>query len=304
MTSIPGFEGIPVWDVIQFFSQEARRDRLTVRASAMAFNFLLATFPTLLFFFTLIPYIPIQDLDKVLTSVLGLFMPIEALKFIDATTDDIFRKQRPDLLSIGFVLAFFFATSGVNSMIAAFNKQHPSYLKRNFWQLRGASIRLTLYLFVLFISSLILIIGGGEIIQYTQTNVNFFDRRMGLWAISIFRWVVVILMYFLTISFIYHYGPARANKWKFVTAGSTLATLMSITATVGFAFFVNRYGVYNEIYGSIGALIVFMVWMNINTFVLLVGFELNNSIDMNRLIRLKKDGNSAVPHTPSEDLLR
>ncbi len=280
-SSLPGFEGIPVWDVGRFFLLEARRDRLTVRSSSMAFSFLLATFPSLLVFFTLIPYIPVENLDKVVLSTLETVMPEDALSFVQGSIKDIFLNQRPELLSVSIIMAFFFATNGVNSMIAAFNKQHTSYVKRNFWQLRGVSIQLTVFIFLIFIGSLILIIGGREFLNWMERRYPF-DYRLEWFLILVFRWVVIIFLYFGGISMIYYYGPARKKRWKFITPGSTLATFLSIASTLGFAFFVSRFGMYNQIYGSLGALIVFMIWMNINTFVILVGFELNNSILMNR----------------------
>jgi len=283
-TSLPGFEKIPVWDVAHFFWVEVRRDRLTVRASSMAFSFMLATFPSLLFFFTLVPYIPIPNLDKAVLSTLSALMPEEALGFIRISINDIFANQRPELLSFGIVMAFIFATNGVNSMIASFNKQHPSYVKRNFWQLRGVSIQLTLFIFLLFIGSLILIIGGREFLNWMERRYPV-DIRFELQLLAVFRWLVIVLLYFGVISLIYYYGPSRKKRWKFITPGSTLATVLSIISTLGFAYFVSRFGVYNQVYGSLGALIVFMIWMNINTFVILVGFELNNSILMNRHLR-------------------
>ncbi len=284
-TSLPGFEGIPIWDVAHFFWLESRRDRLTVRASSMAFSFLLATFPTLLFFFTLIPYIPIPNFDRVVLSTLDSLMPHDALSFITLSINDIFATQRPDLLSVGFILAFIFATNGVNSMVAAFNKQHTSYVNRSFWQLRRVSIKLTVFIFLLFIGSLILIIGGREFLNWMERRYPV-DNGLELQLLAVFRWFVIVFMYFGIISLIYYYGPARKKKWKFITPGSTLATLLSIFSTLGFAFFVSRFGLYNQVYGSLGALIVFMLWMKINTFVILVGFELNNSILMNRHMRL------------------
>jgi len=291
-TSLPGFEKIPIWDVVHFFWLESRRDRLTVRASSMAFSFLLATFPSLLFLFTLVPYIPIPNLDKAVLSTLSALMPEEALAFIRISVTDIFANQRPELLSFGIVMVFIFATNGVNSMIASFNKQHATYLKRNFWQRRWVSIQLTMFIFLLFIGSLILIIGGREFLNWMERRYPV-DIRFELQLLALFRWLVIVFLYFGVISLIYYYGPSGKKRWKLITPGSTLATVLSILSTLGFAFFVTRFGMYNQVYGSLGALIVFMIWMNINTFVILVGFELNNSIRVNHHLRLEDSSKSA-----------
>jgi membrane protein len=293
--SLPGFDGVPLLDVGRFFWEETRRDRLTIRASAMAFSFLLATFPGLLFLFTLLPFIPVQNLDRTLMTFLAELMPAEALSFVHGTVQDIVRTQRLDLLSAGFLLTFFFSTNGVNAMIAAFNKQHPNYVKRSFWQLRLVSIKLTFFILLLFIGSLVTIIGGRAFLGWMEARYPV-NADLALHLLAAFRWIVIFLLYFGVISLIYHDGPARKKKWTFITAGSTLATVLGILATLGFGYVVNRFGRYNELYGSLGALIVFMVWMNLNTFVLLVGFELNNAIDMNRFLRRQRRP-SAEGHT-------
>ena len=261
-----------------FFLQETRRDRLTVRASGMAFTFLLACFPLLLFFFSAIPYIPIPNFDEAALDFLSSFIPGDFVRAVDGPIRNILEERRFGALSAGFFGAFFFGTNGVNSMIAAFDKQHPGYLKRSFWRLRGAAIRLTVYILILFCGSLLLIVGGGELAKEIS-----FDRDTITNLLLVFRWLVIVGLYFTTISLIYYYGPSKKQKWKFVTPGSTLATMMSIAATVGFSIFLNRFDPYHTHFGPMGTLLVFMIWLNINTFVLLVGFELNNSIEMNRL---------------------
>lgn len=279
--SLPGFDRVPIYDVARFFWLESRRDRLTVRASAMAFSFVLATFPGLLFLFTVIPFIPLAGLEQATMGILEDIMPAEALGFIRRTVRDIFAQQRFDLLSVGILLAFFFSTNGVNAMIAAFNKQHPNYTRRSFWQLRLVSIRLTFFILLLFIGSLVTIIGGGAALNLLEAQ-GWLDDANALRLLGVFRWGIILFLYFGVVSLIYFEAPARKKKWTFVTPGSTLATVLGIATTLGFGYLASRFGRYNELYGSLGALIVFMVWMNLNTFVLLVGFELNNAIDIGR----------------------
>ncbi len=282
--SLPGFDGVPLWDVGRFFWMESRRDRLTVRSTSMAYSFVLATFPGLLVLFTIIPFIPVEGLEKTTMGLLQDLMPADALGFIRRTVRDIFSEQRVDLLSISILLAFFFSTNGVNAMIAAFNKQHPNYQRRSFWKLRLVSIRLTFFILVLFIGSLVTIIGGGAALNILEQQ-GILNDNLALGLLGIFRWVTILTLYFGVVSLIYRQAPARKKKWTFVTPGSTLATALGILTTLGFGYLASRFGRYNELYGSLGALIVFMIWMNLNTFVLLVGFELNNAIDIGRFQR-------------------
>jgi membrane protein len=279
--SFPGFDRVPIYDVGRFFWMESRRDRLTVRASAMAFSFVLATFPGLLFLFTVIPFIPVEGLEQTTMGMLEDLMPADAIGFIRRTVRDIFAEQRFDLLSVGIVLSFFFSTNGVNAMIASFNKQHPNYTRRSFWKLRLVSIRLTFFILLLFIGSLVSIIGGRAALDLLEQQ-GWMTDRVALRLLGVFRWAIILVLYFGVVSLIYYEAPARKKKWTFVTPGSTLATVLGIATTLGFGYVAGRFGRYNELYGSLGALIVFMVWMNLNTFVLLVGFELNNAIDIGR----------------------
>lgn len=121
-TSLPGFDGIPIYDVITFFRQEIKRDQLPVRASAISFNFLLAVFPSIIFLFTLIPYIPISGLDVSIHKFFKDVMPESGYVFLESTINSITTIKRSGLLSLGFLLAFYFSTNGVRMILLTFNK--------------------------------------------------------------------------------------------------------------------------------------------------------------------------------------
>lgn len=282
-SSFPGFHGVPIWDVFVFFIQEIRRDRLTVRAGAISFNFLLAIFPSIIFLFTLIPYIPVQNLDEYLMNTLEQVLPESGFEFLQSTIQDIVSIKRGGLLSFGFLLAFFFATNGVNGLQLAFNKEHPVYRRRGLLRGRAAAIRLTLYLFVLFIVSILLIIGGDMVVFWFADTIGFLSR-FAIIMLSVIKWIVILFLFFTGISLIYHYGPTTRQKYKFFTPGGTFASIFSVATSLVFGYFVNNFGLYNQIYGSIGTLIVLMIWINLNAFVLILGFEINNSIIVNKSI--------------------
>lgn len=283
-TSFPGFDGIPVYDVMTFFFEEIRRDQLTMRAAAISYNLLLAIFPSLIFLFTLIPYIPVQDLNYQLIELLKSVLPPSGFDFLADTIDDIMNTKRVELLSSGFILAFYFSTNGVRGLMRAFNKNHPIYKRRNFWSGRLAAFKLTFYLFILFIISITLIIAGDDFIHSISSSLGWHDA-LSLFVLKFVKWIIIILLFFTGISLIYYYGPT--HRWRFMTPGATFATIGSIIASLAFGFFVNNFGRYNEVYGFIGTLIVLMAWINLNSFMLLVGFEINNSIDVNRVLRQK-----------------
>lgn len=280
-TSFPGFNKVPVWDVAEFFFREIRRDRLTIRASAISFNFLLALFPSIIFLFTLIPYIPVHDLDKYILNTLEEVLPESGFQFLESTISDIVRIKRGGLLSFGFLLAFFFATNGVNGLLLAFHKDYPEYRRRGLLRGRLAAFRLTLYLFFLFIGSILLIIAGDKVIFWFADRMGFLST-FSLIMLSVIKWIVILLLFFTGISLIYYYGPTKNWRYRFITPGGTFATISSVLTSLGFGYFVNNFASYNELYGSIGTLIVLMVWMNLNAFVLILGYEINNSIIVNK----------------------
>ncbi len=286
-TSLPGFSGIPLYDVWKFFLNEIRRDVLPLRSAAISFNFLLAIFPGIIFLFTLIPYIPVRDLNVTILDMFNQVLPESGFEFLSETINDIVSIKRGGLLSFGFVLAFYFSTNGVRMIMLAFNKEHPIYNRRGFWRRRVASVRLTLYLFLLFMASVLLIIAGDHVMERIQSQSGLKDATW-YWIFNIIKWFFLIMLFFVTISMIYYYGPAVRVRRRFITPGGSFATFSSIIASIGFGYFVNNFGMYNQVYGSIGTLIVLMLWLNLNALVLLVGFEINNSIDVNHVLRMKE----------------
>lgn len=292
-TSFPGFAGIPIYDVVAFFRQEIRRDQLPVRAAAISFNFLLAVFPSIIFIFTLIPYIPINGLDTSIHKFFQGVLPNSGYTFLESTITGITSIKRGGLLSLGFVLAFYFSTNGVRMLLLTFNKEHAIYARRGFWRNRLAAFRLTLYLFLLFIASLIMIIMGDHFVDWIGDLINWKDST-GVLFITLLKYIIILLLFFLGISLIYYYGPAVKDRWRFITPGATFATAMSIFASLIFGYMANNLILYNEVYGSIGTLIVLMLWINLNSLVLLVGFEINNSITVNKVLRSRREESEDV----------
>ena len=287
-TSLPGFGRIPIYDFWVFFVHEIRRDLLPVRAAAISFNFLIAIFPSIIFLFTLIPYIPVENLNVYIMQMFEQILPESGYEFLNETINDIISIKRGGLLSFGFLLAFYFSTNGVRMLLLAFNKDHPIYKRRGYWRRSLASVRLTFYLFMLFIASVLLIIGGDKMLSLLREE---FGLNAAFWGyfFSLTKWLFIILLFFSTISLIYYFGPGQRVRRRFITPGASFATLSSIVASIAFGYFVNNFGVYNQVYGSIGTLIVLMIWININSLVLLVGFEINNSVEVNKDLKIREE---------------
>ena len=274
---LPGFEGVPLFDVVNFFYKQIKTVGLTERTSAIAYNFIMAIPPSFLFLFTLIPNLPLikkANLKRELHALITDIVPAKVhnqnlVSFVDSFIDN----SRVGLLSFSLILALFFASNAMMGIMRSFNKNYIGFQKRKGWHDRLVAIRLTALLFLLVLGYLILLI--------TQSAAL---KLMGIKSVTIrevifyVRWVFIISLVFYSIAFIYKYAPAVQKRWRMVSPGTILATFLSLLATFGFTAFVNNFGRYNALYGSIGTIIVLMALIHINCLMLLVGFELNVSI--------------------------
>ncbi|MBK0378688.1 YihY/virulence factor BrkB family protein [Mucilaginibacter segetis] len=285
---IPGFRPLPLYTVIVFFLEEIRKSSLTNRAASLAYNFMLALFPATIFLFTLIAYIPIDNFQEELLRLLALIMPTNAYLAFQSTIVDIIKKQNGKLLSIGFITALYFATNGVNNLMQSFNKSSLILETRTWFKRRLIALILTIVIsFALFIA-IIIMIAGQWVIGYVQSK---FDSEAHFWfyLIALSRWLIILIIFFITVAILYRYGPSHKQKWKLINPGSILATFLAILTSIGFTYYTNNFASYNKVYGSIGTLIVVMIWLYLNSLILLIGFELNASVDLSkRNIRIVK----------------
>lgn len=279
--TFPGFKGIPIAIILKYLWKEIWRDDIVTRANSMAFSFFIAIFPGLLVFLALLPYLKIEKMVTAFRRGYVGILPKEMADYIDAIIIEMTQTSREGLLSISILLALLFASNGVLSMLRGFHKSYEmTYKKQNTFQQRWRALKLTVILGVLFIGSLATIILGKPALEKAvdflgvgEDNYRFFN---------FFRWFIVFVFYYICIAIIYNIGPAYKNKEKFFSPGAMLSTLLSGISTFGFAVYVENFSNYNEIYGSIGALILIMLWLQINSFIILLGYELNASIAINR----------------------
>src|SRR5690606_1107173 len=278
---LPGFGSLPLYTVATFFFQEIARESILNKASSLAYNFMLAIFPGIIFLFTLIPYIPIANFQEKLLDFIEVVMPHNAFLAVETTLEDIVKNQNSGLLSVGFILATFFATNGVGSLMLAFNKASLITESRSWGRQRLVAIGLTLMIITALAVGMTIFTAAGYIIGYLRENIRINAAFWGF-VIAAARWLILFGIYFLTVSILYKFGPASSRKWKFFSPGAMLATILAILTFSGFAFYINQFGTYNKLYGSIGTLIVIMIWISLNSLILLVGFELNASIALSK----------------------
>lgn len=284
---LPGFERVPLHDVSIFFWKAITKGALPMRASSVAFSFFLAIFPSIIFVFTLIPYIPIHNFQDQLLDLFANVMPTSAYEATRETIEDIVKNQRGGLLSVGFVMAFYFSTNGFSALITAFNSTHHQIETRSFFQQRMVSLLLVIISTFLILSAIALIIGGEVLLH------KFYRGHIYYHIINIGRWIIASLLFYSLVSFTFYLGPSRKSGWKFASAGSMLATILSILTSIGFSYYINHFGKYNKLYGSIGTLIVVLLWIYFNALVILIGFDLNASILEAK--RNKEELESSIP---------
>jgi len=273
---LPGFQGIPLFDVTRFFILQALKTGFTERASAIAFNFTMTIPPVVIFLFTLIPHLPISDeFIEQLFSLIRDVMPGEKnngglIKFLS----DILSKPRTGLLSTSFLLAMFFSSNAVMGIMRSFDKNYIGFKKRAGYHERVVALRLTFILFILFFLTLLALIMQGSVLRWLGVT-----SKLLIWVVDNFKWILIVLLFFLSISFIYRYAPAVHKRWRLINPGSILATFLMIVFTAGFSYWVSNFSSYNELYGSISTVLILMLLIYFNSLVLLIGFELNVSIN-------------------------
>ncbi|OOQ59737.1 YihY/virulence factor BrkB family protein [Mucilaginibacter pedocola] len=285
---IPGFRPLPLYTVVVFFIEEIQKSALTNRAAALAYNFMLALFPAIIFLFTLIAYIPVKDFQGDLLSVFQTVLPTNAYLAFKSTIEDIIKNQNGKLLSVGFATALYFATNGVSNLMQAFNKSSLILETRTWLKRRLVALALTVAVSLSLLVAITIMIAGQAVLGFLQDKI-FSTAHFWFYVFAFSRWIIVLVIFFVSICILYRYGPSNKRKWNFINPGSILATSLAVLTSVGFTYYTNNFSSYNKVYGSIGTLIVVMIYLYLNSLILLIGFELNASVDLSkRNIRIVK----------------
>lgn len=293
--SFPGFFKVPIWDVITFSLKEFQRFDLMIRANAVSFSFFLALFPSLIALFTLTPFLKEYILgflpgnyhfDAYLQEEIQKIMPGNAGDRLFNFIEDITSQPRIGLFSFGFLSAIFFASNGILALIRGFEKDEmPNFLQWNMFKKRMNAMLLTLIIGGLVIVSVLLVILGS---WFTALIIQFIKvGKLFAFLLNLSRWLIIISLFYSSISLIYKFGAATKKRFRFFTPGSALATLLCLGSSIIFSYYVDQFNTYNELYGSIGTIIVLMLWIQLNTLSILIGFELNAGILINMATKEK-----------------
>ena len=286
--SFPGFDKVPVYNVAIFFFKGLRDGNINRRASAVSYSLLLGLFPAIIFLFTLIPHIPITDFQDKLLQIIASVMPDAVYEAIEKTIYEIIKIKHGGLLSVGFVMAMYFSTNGLVSLIQSFNASVNVIESRSWLMQRAIAL-----LLVIILSLLITV--GIALITVTQSLMNFLvehelmKQDWTYYLITFGKWIVILAVFYFAYSFLFYLAPARKSKYRFISAGATLATTLSIIITLGFGFYIDKFNTYNALYGSIGTLPMIMLMIYFNCMSIILGFELNSGIVAARRIHIEKN---------------
>jgi membrane protein len=279
--TLPLFDGLSLYDVAIFFWKGIYQGAVTSRAASISFSFFLALFPGVIFVFTLIPFIPIDGFQHELFRLLRDVLPPNSFDAAYSTITDILTIKRGDLLGITVTAALFFATNGTLALIGNFGQTIHHLNVRGFWSQYLAAFWLTLAL-------ALLLIGGIAILALGEVWIpTLIPGDSGLWLTALARWVVLLGLVLFAISLLFYYGPMRSAPWRFISPGALLATVLVWLTSYLFGIYVTDFSRYNQLYGSIGTLIIIQLWIYVNAIGLIIGFELNAS-----MARAKKDAHT------------
>lgn len=295
--SFIGFHGVPIYDVIFFVVNEVRRDDLFTRANSVAFSFFLSLFPSILTLFTLTPFMldllviwfpSLSDFNDVLYDEIKQVMPGQAGDILFGFVQEITNSPRLGLTSFGFLLALYFSSNGMVAMMQAFEKSYvKTFRRRNFLKKRLVATGLTLLIGLFIVASTVFVILGDFILNWMTDLIKWGSGTAFL--VSLLRWFIMLMLYYVVIGTIYRYGAATIKRFSYFSPGVTLATVLSLATSVAFSFYVdgfNRYDTYSKFYGSIATIIIVMLWLQLNSLILIIGFELNAAIAVRRDLTL------------------
>ncbi len=289
---LPGFDGMPLYDVLVFFFRGLFKGVLTYRAAAIAFNFFLALIPFVMFLFTLIPFVTGEHYQIYLLDLLQEVIPSNIFAMVKNTVVEIISRPNQGLLSAGFFMAIYFATNGVDAIIEGFNQSYHTTIKRPWWKQKMVAFVLMLVLSVLIFISFSLL-GFGEFSIHLLNEKQLLASGVSIYSLQLLRWLIILLVTLLSTSILYYFGQLKTMRedvrYRFISAGSLLSTGLFIVGGVIIKLYFENFSRYNILYGSIGSLIILLVWIYYNAFIILIGFELNVSIRLSRKEAVRKN---------------
>lgn len=273
---VPGLEGMSLYDVLEMYIIGIVQGALTTRAGGIAFSFFMAIFPFMLFILTLIPYIPIDDFQDGLFGFIKDILPPKTFEAVNVVLGDIINNQYGGLLSFGFLLSIFLMTNGINAIFSGFEYSYHVKEFRNVFKSYFVSLGVSLLTSFFLIVTITLVI-LYEVALTKIDDIGWIDTGdLNLFYYG--RALLFLLMIFTIVALLFRYGTKQGKQIRFFSAGAVLTTILSLFSFYLFGIYVLKFAKYNELYGSIGTLLILMLFVWLNAIILLLGFELNASL--------------------------
>ena len=287
---LPGFEGLSIYDLLELYVLGIVKGTLTTRASAIAFSFFTAIFPFLLFVIILIPIIPIEGFQDEFLDFLQSFLPPQTSDFFMSNIfDNISGGRGAGLLSSVFVLSMLLMANGVNAVFSGFENSYHEQLTRNVFQQYLYALGVALILVVLVLLT-VAFFGYTQIYFITPLNDALeTEKATSEQWIAVVKYVFFILMVYLATATLYYFGTKEGRQTRFFSVGALLTTLLIILTSYLFGVYIDNFSQYNKLYGSIGALLILLLYLWLNSNILLLGYELNASLRRLHKINSKDD---------------
>ena len=269
-------EGLSLYELMEIYIVGIAEGAVTYRAAAIAFSFFMALFPFALFILNLIPYIPIEGFQADFLRFVEESVPPRTYDAIATIINDILNNSHSGLLSSGFLLSIFVMANGLNSVLGGFETSQHVLVKRGFFRQYFVALALSLLLSFLLLFTVAIIVVFEVIIQSSSIQDVLSDKiPLIVWG----RYVFLMMMILFTSSIMLKFGTKHTGKRSFISIGSVFTTILIILSSYAFGIWAVKFSKYNELYGSIGTLLILMFYIWLNCVILLLGFELNAAVN-------------------------
>jgi membrane protein len=272
--NLKSLEGLSLYDILELYVLGIFKGAFSYRASSIAFSFFMALFPFALFILNLIPFIPLENFQADFLVFVEEGVPPNTYEAIEAILRDIMETSHQGLLSSGFILSILLMTNGINAILGGFEMSAHITITRGFFRQYVISLAISILLSMILLITVAAIVIAEIMIQ----KINLFGEVTDITLIEWSRYAFILLMILLITSILYKFATKETSSMPFISYGAVFTTILIILSSYIFGIYVTKFAKYNELYGSIGTLLVLMFYIWINCMVLLLGFELNATI--------------------------
>ena len=288
---LPGFEGLSLYTLIVFLARGLQQGKINTRASAISFRILLAIAPSFILLISLIPYIPIENFQENVIQSIESILPPSTFELVDEMLVDLIQRKHSTFVSITFLNWLYYASNSINALLEGLSGAYHLRKRQNPVKQRLISIGLIILVPLFLGLALVMQASSSFVLDWLLSHDVLSDGVQYL-VVLCAKWFLVLFLINTAITSLYNVANPTKTKWRFFTAGSVFASLLIVFVSQGFAFYVNNFAQFNKFYGSLGTVVILLIWLQLNIFLVLLGFDLNTSLS--RAKRSLKDVETIV----------